>query len=83
MAFIVKRARARHLIERVRVLTAAAGAGEMKHADALHCIARELLAAGVPELTPCHGEAHKNPHIDNCTSCAPRWGWIGQEVKIT
>ena len=30
-------------------------------------------------LVPCDGAAHLNPHIDNCTSCAPRWGW--REVR--
>lgn len=25
-------------------------------------------------LVPCTGEAHSNPHIDNCMVCAPRWG---------
>jgi len=24
----------------------------------------------------CSGEAHSNPHIDNCNICAPRWGRI-------
>lgn len=24
----------------------------------------------------CHGEAHKNPHIDHCGICAPFWGVI-------
>lgn len=27
-------------------------------------------------LVECDGEAHSNPHIDNCLRCAPRWGWI-------
>lgn len=27
-------------------------------------------------LIPCDGEAHTNPHIDNCLRCAPRWGWV-------
>ena len=22
----------------------------------------------------CPGDAHSNPHIDNCRGCAPRWG---------
>lgn len=22
----------------------------------------------------CGGEAHSNPHIDNCSICAPHWG---------
>lgn len=25
-------------------------------------------------LVKCPGEAHENPHIDNCMLCAPRWG---------
>lgn len=24
----------------------------------------------------CHGEAHRNPFIDNCNVCAPKWGII-------
>lgn len=24
----------------------------------------------------CNGEAHRNPWIDNCPVCMPRWGWI-------
>lgn len=27
-------------------------------------------------LVECDGEAHSNPFIDNCATCAPRWGWI-------
>ncbi len=25
---------------------------------------------------PCCGEAHTNPHIDNCGICAPFWGKV-------
>lgn len=32
-------------------------------------------------LVPCEGEAHKNPFIDNCWICAPRWEW--REVKLS
>jgi hypothetical protein len=28
------------------------------------------------KLIPCDGEAHSNPHIDNCGKCAPRWGFV-------
>lgn len=24
----------------------------------------------------CPGEAHSNPYIDNCMTCAPRWGVV-------
>jgi hypothetical protein len=27
-------------------------------------------------LIECPGEAHSNPYIDNCSVCAPRWGYI-------
>jgi hypothetical protein len=33
-------------------------------------------------LIPCDGAAHSNPHIDNCLSCAPRWGWREVKSKI-
>lgn len=26
-------------------------------------------------IRECDGEAHKNPFIDNCWTCAPNWGW--------
>ncbi len=32
-------------------------------------------------LIPCDGEAHSNAYIDNCTRCAPRWGWIEVPVQ--
>ncbi len=28
------------------------------------------------KLKPCPGMAHHNAHVDNCSLCAPRWGWI-------
>lgn len=28
------------------------------------------------KLAPCHGEAHSNPMIDNCSRCAPLWEWV-------
>lgn len=27
-----------------------------------------------PLALECAGEAHSNPYIDHCMSCAPRWG---------
>lgn len=32
-------------------------------------------------LKPCTGEAHRNPYIDNCWVCMPRWGWMEIRVK--
>lgn len=31
---------------------------------------------------PCNGEAHSNPHIDNCGVCMPRWGSVHRDVKV-
>jgi len=45
---------------------------------------RELTErARLTPLQPCTGEAHSNPHIDNCSVCMPRWGYTGPTVKIT
>jgi hypothetical protein len=46
-------------------------------------IERAFEAYGVAPLERCNGEAHSNPHIDNCGVCMPRWGVIGPAVKIT
>jgi len=27
-------------------------------------------------LVPCDGAAHSNAYIDNCGTCAPRWGFV-------
>lgn len=32
--------------------------------------------APVRTVSVCTGEAHGNPYIDNCWSCAPRWGVV-------
>ena len=29
-------------------------------------------------LVPCPGAAHSNPHIDNCSICAPKWGQVAE-----
>lgn len=34
-------------------------------------------------LKPCDGEAHSNAFIDHCSQCAPRWGVVGPEIKVT
>ena len=33
-------------------------------------------------LTLCTGEAHRDPHIDHCGVCAPRWGYCGEAVRV-
>lgn len=34
------------------------------------------------KLVPCTGEAHSNPFIDNCMTCAPRWGQMEELAPI-
>jgi len=33
-------------------------------------------------MIPCPGEAHSNPFIDNCGTCAPRWGTIPELAPL-
>lgn len=33
-------------------------------------------------LIPCDGEAHRNPMIDNCGLCAPRWGQVEELAPV-
>lgn len=37
---------------------------------------KEYVREKTGRLIPCAGEAHKNPFIDNCGMCAPRWGEV-------
>ncbi len=34
---------------------------------------RKAGLSGRTHMVPCPGEAHSNPHIDNCSLCAPNW----------
>ena len=43
----------------------------------------EVLAGAGVTVEKCAGEAHGNPHIDNCGQCAPNWGWIVKGCKVT
>lgn len=56
--------------------------GHVNPSKAVQELRNELERLAVPLFDPCHGSAHSNPHIDNCSICAPRWGWVGPEVKI-
>ena len=44
-----------------------------------------LRAEGIEEARACNGEAHSNPHIDNCSVClrGPGWGVVGPVVKVS
>jgi hypothetical protein len=71
----IARKDAAKLIEEVRTLAA--------RGNNIEAVAMALKRAGIPLLAECSGEAHTNPHIDNCGVCAPRWGLVGDTVKVT
>jgi hypothetical protein len=48
----------------------------------VRALAADIERAQLTKLAPCRGEAHSNPHIDNCLTCAPRWGFVGPKVKV-
>jgi len=36
----------------------------------------------IDPFLPCPGGAHENAHVDHCSVCAPRWGWVGKGIKV-
>jgi hypothetical protein len=74
------RTQAARLIERLRIIVAEANEGRRTISPEI--IADILSREGIDSLYRCDGEAHRNPHIDNCGMCAPRWGWLGAKVVV-
>ena len=72
------RTRAAHVSKEIEKLDIALNA--QRKLEAIRELARR---AKLTPLQPCHGEAHSNPHIDNCMVCMPRWGFTGPTVKVT
>ncbi len=67
----MRRKQATALIDELRVLAAKESSGTAVRLTEL------LESYGLKPLQPCGGEAHSNAHIDNCSLCAPRWGFVG------
>lgn len=72
----LRRSRAAKLLDEIRSLLAARNSPETIET----ILARQY---GIEPLRECESEAHRNPHIDNCGTCAPRWGWVGEKVEVT
>lgn len=72
----MKRSKAEELLDQIRTALAA-----RCQPDELE--AKLLKEHGIQPLELCPGSAHSNAFIDNCTQCAPRWGWKGERIKIT
>ncbi len=79
----MKRKVATELIEELRIQVAKASANPELCRRAIAVLAGFLEGCDVAPLQACHGEAHSNPHIDNCGLCSPRWGWLGAKEPIT
>lgn len=75
----MRRSKAARLIDDIRVTMVDTGDAESKVAR----ISKLLKAASLPDLEVCDGDAHGNPHIDNCHQCAPRWGFVGAKEPVT
>ena len=71
----ITRTQAAKIIERLRE-EAAEGDARAK---------RILDSYGIEPLKKCTGFAHTPDgcFVDNCTVCAPRWGWVGDKIKVT
>jgi hypothetical protein len=72
----VNRHQAERLIEDVRAMLAL-------RRDPEHIERKLRRVYGIEPLEHCPGEAHANPHIDHCSQCMPRWGFLGAKVEIT
>lgn len=75
----MKRGQAEALIDRIRVALARGESPELT----IKAIERALSDHGLDPFEKCDGQAHRNPFIDNCWACAPRWGVIGEREKVT
>lgn len=75
----MRRKQATALIDEIRTIVAEHDASRTNgSAERGMARIRDRLALHIGRpLQPCKGEAHSNPHIDNCSLCAPRWGWVG------
>lgn len=79
----IGRTEAAELIEALRVMIAE----RVPHEAMERLLSRESgngsgCRSVIPPLRPCNGGAHSDPFIDNCLSCAPRWGWTGGRVVV-
>lgn len=78
----MKRSKAANLIDDLRQLDAKHRFHDVKDEGALGL--RAILESfDLTPLEPCDGESHSNAHIDNCSRCAPRWGFVGPKEPVT
>lgn len=81
----IKRKDAARFIDSVLMLVAQLeeGAHSKEKPDQIANRLRTLASEhGLDVPRVCNGEAHSNPHIDNCGVCMPNWGWVSKETKV-
>ncbi len=74
----MRRSRAADLIDDVRQM-----ASQPERTYTAQELGDLLAQYGLAPLEPCGGEAHSNAFIDNCSRCAPRWGFVGRKEPVT
>lgn len=71
------RSQAERLIEDVRTMLAL-------RRDPVAIERKLRLVYNIQPLEACTGEAHANPvGYDHCAQCSPRWGFLGEKVRVT
>jgi len=81
----LKRSAAASFIQEVLLIVAKVEEGEIRASrpiDVANRIRTVAASHGLEVPQKCNGEAHSNPHIDNCSVCCPNWGWRESEVKV-
>jgi hypothetical protein len=78
----IKRSDAAKLLDAIRVLVAQTKSGERTQPNLVSELDVRLQLLGLQLPKQCPGDAHSNPHFDNCSLCAPHWGWIFEKTKV-
>lgn len=88
VAMHITRKQATHIIEEIRTLLVNSCDDSAKIVAIRHLFEGQPYEGSrgnlpsIPPLERCTGEAHSEPFIDNCMSCAPRWGLVGESVVV-
>lgn len=79
----LKRKDAGYLIDKLaRELAYAKKSTTMSKDDTVKLLENVMKEFGIELPTECNGEAHSNPHADNCGVCMPDWGWRVKPTKV-
>lgn len=57
-------------------------AGAVDRQELTYVLSSTFDQLGIKLPKQCNGEAHSNPHIDNCSVCMPNWGVVYDAIKV-